>query len=330
MNQQSNIIVEKIQYLENIINEGAVDIEKYAIDLKTLKRIEEKINALDFHQCNLMAKQLKVFNTDTLKQIEEHISNLKDIKPLEKTEQKTIQPTIIPQQYNEQTSLQLEEVKLLIHTLTEGSIDLKNNLNNITDKLKNIHDNIFEKESKLAECTSQIEYLTSAMKQLEEQILKVEPAVQQAKNTMGEHLTKQITEADFYKKHKEHQEYINSYLQTEKDTIVSLCNDTIKKHNDFIDAAAEYSANKIKESSGEVVEQLTSTVSKKQTNLLIYGLLGFFVCSLVSSAFTAKLVANRSSNTTIEYITKLLNAAADKNKNTTQQKQLKNKSNNVK
>lgn len=346
MNQLNNIISKNIKELEQLLETGLVKPDDYTYDLNTLRRIEENIKEGNLKQCRLLSKQLKGFSIDALKQIDDYIEKLIKQKINKNdsdntTEVKSIdqsRPSVHKAEYNTEThntkkqnehqsgvdekqneplihnptlqTTQLELGIILSNQLIKETTELKTYLDNVVARQRDTDASINNQFEQFRNIQNNMEILSETIKNLEPLLVKIMPDIKEAGKDIKEQLTELLNNSNLIKRVTEHQIEVDSMLKKIRDSLNSDMDDLYKKMRmsaaGVVDEVVENSKKSIVESGVEIVQTATLKTDKKYTNLMIFGLLGFFICSGLTSAFTAKLVATYSSNNTIEYITKLL------------------------
>lgn len=360
MSQKNNVIIQNIKDLENLIQTGLVKPDDYINDLNTLRRIQDNINQDNIKQCRLLSKQLKGFSSEALKQIDEYIEQLIYQNQPSKTD-KTVnfdvnnneqpkdsnfnqgeaiadenqainneeerKPAPVPTQPTAHITQNQFELGIALGILQKETNSLKEYLNNILARQRDTDASINNQFDQFRNVQNNMEILSETIKNLEPLLVKIMPDIKEASKDIKEQLTELLNNSNLIKRVTEHQTEVDSMLKKIRDSLNSDMDDLYKKMRmsaaGVVDEVVENSKKSIVESGVEIVQTATFKTDKKYTNLMIFGLLGFFICSGLTSAFTAKLVATYSSNNTIEYITKLLNDAADKNKEQQQVKKSK-------
>lgn len=223
------------------------------------------------------------------------------------------------------------ELGIALGVLQKETNSLKEYIDNILARQRDTDASINNQIEQYRNIQNNMGILSETIKNIEPILIKITPEIQEATKNIKEQLVQAISDSDLFKKLPEYKTEIDSMLKTIRDAQNNDLDDLYKKMRvsaaGIVDEVVENSKKSIVESGVEIVktaEEISAkAIDKKYTNLMIFGLLGFFICSGLTSAFTAKLVATYSSNNTIEYITKLLNAAADKNKEQQQVKKSK-------
>lgn len=230
------------------------------------------------------------------------------------------------------------ELGIALGILQKETNSLKEYLDNILARQRDTDASINNQIEQYRNIQINMGILSETIKNIEPMLIKITPEIQEATKNIKEQLVQAISDSDLFKKLPEYKTEIDSMLKKIRDTTNTdiddlykvvrksagtIVDETLEKSQKTIVDSAVKAAVQSVDSAVKAVETAREATDKKYTNLMIFGLLGFFICSGLTSAFTAKLVANYSSNNTIEYITKLLNAAADKNKEQQQVKKSK-------
>lgn len=355
MNQLNNIITQNIKELEQLLETGLVKPDDYLTDLNTLRRIDNNVSQGNIKQCRLLSKQLKGLSTDTLKQIDEYIEQLinqnipsKIDKNDNDQQQQDTTPSEVQTKADESQAGNNEEENQQPPALNQPTPHVNQNqfelgialgvLQKETNSLKEYIDNILARQRDTdASINNQIEQyrniqnnmgiLSETIKNIEPILIKITPEISRAANETKETLVNALADEKLIKRVTEYQTDVDAMLKKIRDATNTDIDDLYKvvrkSAGTIIDETLGQSQKTIVDSAVKAVETATATTDKKYTNLIMFGLLGCFACGLLTSAFTAKLVATYSSNNTIEYITKLLNDAADKNKEQQQVKKSK-------
>lgn len=320
--------VNRLKSIEALLinNQGLAVIKNQISQLKVgdlyKKNLEQYVN--DFHNpiqpesenvCEISDSN-EVVNV-TAKANENHAGNSKEEKP----------PSPVPTQPTAHITQNQFELGIALGILQKETNSLKEYLNNILARQRDTDASINNQFDQFRNIQNNMEILSETIKNLEHLLVKIMPDIKEAGKDIKEQLTELLNNSNLIKRVTEHQIEVDSMLKKIRDSLNSDMDDLYKKMRmsaaGVVDEVVENSKKSIVESGVEIVQTATLKTDKKYTNLMIFGLLGFFLCSLLSSAFTAKLVATYSSNNTIEYITKLLNDAADKNKEQQQVKKSK-------
>lgn len=360
MSQKNNVIIQNIKDLENLIQTGLVKPDDYINDLNTLRRIQDNINQDNIKQCRLLSKQLKGFSSEALKQIDEYIEQLIYQNQPSKTD-KTVnfdvnnneqpkdsnfnqgeaiadenqainneeerKPAPPPTQPTPHVIQNQFELGIALGALQKETSSLKEYLDNVVAKQKDLHKLFCDEKEMFLNINNNAGIMSETMKHLEPLILKITPEISRAANETKETLVNALADKDLIKRVTEHQTEVDAMLKKIRDTtnehINELYNNVRKYSGTIVDETIEKSKQEVINLSVNAVKSVTEKTDKKYTNLLIFGLLGAFACSLLTSAFTAKLVATYSSNNTIDYIQRWVNAVAEKSNEHQQQKKSK-------
>lgn len=216
------------------------------------------------------------------------------------------------------------ELGIALGALQKETVSLKEYLDNVVAKQKDLNRLVCDEKEMFININNNAGILSETMNRIEPLILEIMPKINKVGTETSEKFIAALSSTDLLKKVTEYQIEVDAMLKKIRDTTNADIDDLYKvvrkSAGTIIDETLGQSQKTIVDSAIKVVETATAKTDKKYTNLIMFGLVGAFACSLLTSAFTAKLVATYSSNNTIEYITKLLNAASDKNK---EQQQIK-------
>ena len=219
------------------------------------------------------------------------------------------------------------ELGIALGALQKENSNLKEYLDNVVAKQKDLHKFFCDVKEMFININNNAGILSETMKHIEPLILKITPEISRAANEIKETLVNALLDKDLIKRVTEHQTEVDAMLKKIKDTtnddINELYKNVRKYSGTIVDETIEKSKQEVINLSVDAVKSVTEKTDKKYTNLLIFGLLGAFGCSLLTSAFTAKLIATYSSNNTIDYIQRWVNAVAEKSNEHQQQKKSK-------
>ncbi len=239
------------------------------------------------------------------------------------------QPDPIPEQkqnnVNEQTAPETptnyptsHELLNLVFGVSNQIGQLQKFLTNINDKNSDIYFRTLDSINTIQRVFKEVEVLTNDVKQSEVRILNAQASIHNDVQSITENVTSALINEEVIKAAKIRRQELEKSINEAKEKIetdIAIIYEKTKRNADIValeivEQAQQKAAIANKEYIAEVNAQNQEIIdksNKKNTNLILFGLIFAFIMNLFVAGFVAKLVANYTSNSTNEYISKIMN-----------------------
>lgn len=211
-----------------------------------------------------------------------------------------------------------QELLNLVFELSKQIGQLQEFLTNINDKNSDIYFRTLDSIGTIKGVFKEIEVLTNDVKQSESLVLNAQIAIHNRIESITESITNALINEEVIKTAKIRRQELENLINEIKNRIerdIDTIYEKTKRNADIIaleivEQAQQKAIVANKEYIAEVNaknQEIINKSNKKNTNLILFGLLFAFIMNLFAAGFVAKLVANYTSNSINEYISKSMN-----------------------
>lgn len=330
-----NIIETTIVELNELLAKGLLDENNIDSDLKTLNTI--MVNCSKRNQLSSLkglSVQLKNVSTTRKKEICEYIEQIKnsdieikDSETINTPEPQNIDQENITEEVEQSTpneQLNLYNIDLTPQELISITIGLSNQIGQLQRFLTNVNDkntftylNTIEQLATIQATFKETELLINDAKQSETRILNAQSVIHEDIESITEKVTSVLINDDVIQAARTRGQNLENLINDTKSRIekdIEIIYEKTKRNADIValeivEQAHQKAAIANKEYIAEVNaknKKIIDAANKKNTNIILFGLLFTFVINLFVAGFVAKLVANYSANSTTESINKIM------------------------